>query len=82
MQRRIDAAKEHAKLNGLDNCEFYCGDMKDVFTEEFCQSSKTKCFVTDPPRDGMHQKVVEQILKLAPPKLSMLAVILLLKPEI
>ena len=25
-------AKEHAKLNGLDNCEFYCGDMKDVFT--------------------------------------------------
>ena len=70
MQEAIDAAKEHAKLNGLENCEFYCGDMKDVFTEEFLANHpKPNVLVTDPPRDGMHQKVVEQILKLAPPKI-------------
>ena len=63
----IDAAKENAKLNGLNNCTFYCGDMKEVFTEEFlAQHPKADVLITDPPRDGMHPKVVEQILKLSP----------------
>lgn len=63
----IDAAKENAKLNDLDNCIFYCGDMKEVFTEEFlAQHPKADVLITDPPRDGMHPKVVEQILKLSP----------------
>lgn len=66
----ISAAKEHAELNGLTNCIFYCGDMKDVFTEEFLQNHpKADVLITDPPRDGMHQKVVEQILKLSPEKI-------------
>ncbi len=66
----IDAAIEHAKINGLENCTFYCGDMKEVFTEEFLQNHpKADVLITDPPRDGMHQKVVEQILKLAPEKI-------------
>ncbi|MDY3338109.1 23S rRNA (uracil(1939)-C(5))-methyltransferase RlmD [Riemerella anatipestifer] len=66
----IAAAKEHAKHNGLDNCTFYCGDMKDIFTDEFlAQHPKADVLITDPPRDGMHQKVVEQILKLAPEKI-------------
>jgi 23S rRNA (uracil1939-C5)-methyltransferase len=66
----IEAAKEHAQLNGLDNCTFYCGDMKAVFTDEFlAQHPKADVLVTDPPRDGMHQKVVEQILKLSPKKI-------------
>lgn len=66
----IDAAIAHAKLNGLENCTFYCGDMKDVFTEEFLENHpKADVLITDPPRDGMHVKVVEQILKLAPEKI-------------
>ncbi|KAF1857199.1 hypothetical protein Lal_00015389 [Lupinus albus] len=70
VQEAIDAAIEHAKLNGLENCEFHCGDMKDVFTEEFLANHpKADVLITDPPRDGMHQKVVEQILKLSPPKI-------------
>lgn len=70
VQEAIDAAKEHAKLNGLSNCTFYCGDMKEVFTEEFLANHpKADVLITDPPRDGMHQKVVEQILKLAPNKI-------------
>ena len=70
VQEAIDAAKEHAKLNGLNNCTFYCGDMKEVFTEEFLANHpKADVLITDPPRDGMHQKVVEQILKLSPERI-------------
>ena len=66
----IDAAKEHAALNGLTNTTFYCGDMKNVFNDEFLENyPKADVLITDPPRDGMHQKVVEQILKLAPEKI-------------
>ncbi|KFE97750.1 RNA methyltransferase [Chryseobacterium formosense] len=69
VQEAIDAAIEHAELNGLTNTTFYCGDMKDVFTKEFLENHpKADVLITDPPRDGMHQKVVEQILKLAPEK--------------
>jgi len=70
VQEAIDAATEHAKLNGLENCTFYCGDMKDIFTEEFLQNHpKADVLITDPPRDGMHHKVVEQILKLSPQRI-------------
>ncbi len=70
VQEAIDAATDHAELNGLTNCTFYCGDMKDVFTEEFLQNHpKADVLITDPPRDGMHPKVVEQILKLAPKRI-------------
>jgi 23S rRNA (uracil1939-C5)-methyltransferase len=66
----IASAKEHAKLNGLDNCEFFCGDMKDIFIPEFlADHPKADVLITDPPRDGMHGKVVEQILNLAPKKI-------------
>lgn len=70
VQEAIDAANENAKLNGLSNCTFYCGDMKEVFTEEFlAQHPKADVLITDPPRDGMHLKVVEQILKLSPERI-------------
>lgn len=70
VQEAINAATEHAKLNGLENCEFYCGDMKDIFTEDFlAKHPKADVLITDPPRDGMHYKVVEQILKLSPRKI-------------
>ena len=70
VQESIDAAKEHAELNGLTNCTFYCGDMKEIFNDEFiAQHPRADVLITDPPRDGMHQKVVEQILKIAPEKI-------------
>ncbi len=63
----IEDAKKNAKLNAIENCEFYVGDMKEVFTSEFIkQHGKPDIIITDPPRDGMHKKVVEQILAIAP----------------
>lgn len=44
--------------------------MKDIFNDEFLSTHpKADVLITDPPRDGMHQKVVEQILKLNPEKI-------------
>ena len=62
-------AKENAKRNNITNCEFYVGDMKNVFNESFiAQHGKPDVIITDPPRDGMHKDVVEQILRIAPQK--------------
>jgi 23S rRNA (uracil1939-C5)-methyltransferase len=65
----IADAKENAKRNNISNCEFYVGDMKNVFNESFiAQHGKPDVIITDPPRDGMHKDVVEQIMKIAPEK--------------
>ncbi|MXV39036.1 23S rRNA (uracil(1939)-C(5))-methyltransferase RlmD [Flavobacteriaceae bacterium Ap0902] len=69
VQEAINAAKENAKANGIENTAFICGDMKDVFTHEFVQlHGRPNVIITDPPRDGMHQKVIENILNIAPEK--------------
>jgi len=63
-------AKENAKNNKIDNVDFFVGDMKDVFTDEFIkQNGQPDVIITDPPREGMHKKVVEQILKIQPNKI-------------
>jgi 23S rRNA (uracil1939-C5)-methyltransferase len=66
----ITAAKENAQLNGIENVDFYVGDMKNVFNAEFIeQNGVPDVIITDPPRDGMHKDVVNQILNIAPRKI-------------
>ncbi len=66
----ITAAKENAQLNGIDNVAFYVGDMKNVFNDSFIQThGKPEVIITDPPRDGMHKDVVNQILNISPEKI-------------
>ena len=63
-------AKENARRNDIANCEFFVGDMKMVFNESFiAQHGKPDVIITDPPRDGMHKDVIDQILKIAPEKI-------------
>ncbi|QLE01580.1 23S rRNA (uracil(1939)-C(5))-methyltransferase RlmD [Galbibacter sp. BG1] len=65
----IEDAKANAQLNGIENVSFYAGDMKAVFNEGFIQrNGKPDVIITDPPRDGMHKDVVQQILNIAPKK--------------
>ena len=65
----ILAAKENAKRNNIDNCEFFVGDMKNVFNQDFINThGLPDIIITDPPRDGMHKDVVQQILNIAPKK--------------
>ena len=63
-------AEENAKRNSISNCEFYVGDMKNVFNDDFiAQHGKPDVIITDPPRDGMHKDVVEQLLKIGADKI-------------
>ena len=65
----ITAAKENAQFNGIDNVEFFVGDMKNVFNDAFIAANgQPDVIITDPPRDGMHKDVVKQILNIAPEK--------------
>ncbi|MCK5068580.1 MAG: 23S rRNA (uracil(1939)-C(5))-methyltransferase RlmD [Bacteroidales bacterium] len=63
----IEDAKVNSTLNGIENTSFFAGDMKEIFTDSFIrENGKPDVIITDPPRAGMHAKVVEQILKIAP----------------
>ena len=63
-------AKENAKRNNITNCDFFVGDMKNVFNDEFiAQNGRPDVVITDPPRDGMHKDVVAQLLKIEAKKI-------------
>lgn len=67
VQEAIDDAKVNAAVNGLDNTEFYAGDMKDVLTPAFVEKhGRPDVMIVDPPRAGMHENVVKVILETAP----------------
>ena len=66
----IEDAKINAAGNGITNCEFFAGDMAQVLTPEFVsQHGQPDVVITDPPRAGMHEKVVEQLLAMQPRKI-------------
>ena len=66
----IEAAKKHAKENKITNAHFEVGDMKKVFNTDFVnRHGVPDLVITDPPRDGMHKDVVEQLLQLAPERI-------------
>jgi len=63
----IEAAFINAKQNNITNCSFYCGDMKEIFSEDFIKKNgHPDIIIADPPREGIHKKVIEQILKIKP----------------
>ena len=66
----IKAAKENALHNKIDNIDFFVGDMKTIFNDTFIKTNgHPDVIITDPPRDGMHKDVVQQILKILPSKI-------------
>jgi 23S rRNA (uracil1939-C5)-methyltransferase len=66
----IEDAKLNSEINGIGNTSFFAGDMKDIFTDNFiAENGKPDVIITDPPRAGMHTRVVEQILKIAPARI-------------
>ena len=66
----IQDAQLNSEINGIDNTLFFAGDMKELFSEAFIsEHGKPEVIITDPPRAGMHAKVVDQILRIAPEKM-------------
>ncbi|MDE6263577.1 MAG: methyltransferase domain-containing protein, partial [Paramuribaculum sp.] len=63
----IEDAKLNSKVNGIENTEFYAGDMKDVLTSDFIAAhGRPDVMIVDPPRAGMHSDVVDVILEAEP----------------
>ena len=66
----IEDAKVNAAANGIRNCVFYAGDMKDVLNEAFIEENgRPDVIILDPPRAGIHPDVAEVILKAAPDRM-------------
>jgi len=59
VEEAVEAARQNAKLNGLDNCEFIAGDVLKVLDD---LAQKPDFIVLDPPRDGIHPKALQKIL--------------------
>jgi 23S rRNA (uracil1939-C5)-methyltransferase len=64
----IEDAKENAAMNNLTSAEFYAGDVIDICNDEFFEThGKPDVIITDPPRAGMHEKLLKKILDIAAP---------------
>lgn len=58
IEEAVVAANENAKLNGLDNCEFIAGDVKDTVKS---LDVKPDLIIVDPPRPGIHKQAIKDI---------------------
>ncbi len=68
VEAAIEDAKLNSQINGIENTLFYAGDMKDILNEEFIANhAKPDVIITDPPRAGMDEKVVQMLLRLEAP---------------
>jgi len=66
----IEDAKINSDINGIENTDFFAGDMKDILNDEFIAlHGKPDVIITDPPRAGMHPDVVEKILEIGAEKI-------------
>lgn len=62
-------AAENAALNGLTHCSFFAGDVSEVCTEDFFkQHGRPDVIITDPPRAGMHARLIETLLRIRAPR--------------
>jgi 23S rRNA (uracil1939-C5)-methyltransferase len=64
----IEDAKENAHLNGIQHASFFAGDVINICNDEFFAAhGKPDVIITDPPRAGMHEKLVQKILDMEAP---------------
>lgn len=66
----IEDAKHNSELNGIQNTVFYAGDMKDVLSDSFVLANgHPDVVILDPPRAGIHDDVIDTILRAAPQRI-------------
>lgn len=66
----VEDARFNSAFNRLGNTSFFSGDIKDLLTPGFVsENGKPHTIITDPPRTGMHQEVIERILEISPAKI-------------
>ena len=66
----IEDAKENAALNAINHTHFFAGDVIKICNDEFFAThGKPDVVITDPPRAGMHEKLVNKLLEIESPKI-------------
>lgn len=66
----VKDAWQNAEMNGLTHCKFYAGDVEKICTDAFfAEHGRPDVIITDPPRAGMTEKLVQQLLKMRAPRL-------------
>lgn len=66
----VEDARSNAEYNGINNAVFHAGDMAKILDDDFVtRNGRPQIIITDPPRAGMAESVVKQILKIAPRKI-------------
>lgn len=66
----IEDAKENAALNNITHAEFFAGDVIKICNDDFfTKHGRPDVIITDPPRAGMHEKLVNKLLEIAAPKI-------------
>ncbi len=68
VESAVGDARKNCRNNGIRNCTFTAGDIKDVMTGISCET-KPDVMIIDPPRSGMHPKVLSQVRELSPEKI-------------
>ncbi len=69
VESAIADANKNAAMNGVGNCTFIQGDLKDKLTKDtswLASQEQPTAMIIDPPRSGMHEKVVHEIASLQP----------------
>ena len=66
IEEAVEAAKENAKLNGLDNCNFIAGDVAEIIKQI---KDKPDIIILDPPRTGVHPKALDYVIKFNAPEI-------------
>lgn len=70
VKEATEDARINAEANGITNCTFFDGDMKDILTADFIKEhGKPEVMIIDPPRAGMHPDVVKVIMEAAPERI-------------
>ncbi|MBL7700889.1 MAG: 23S rRNA (uracil(1939)-C(5))-methyltransferase RlmD [Ferruginibacter sp.] len=70
IEEAIADAKENAALNNIDHAQFFAGDVIKICNDDFfAEHGRPDVIITDPPRAGMHEKLVNKLLEIAAPKI-------------
>lgn len=70
VESAIEDAHVNSDYNGINNTVFYAGDLAKLLNDEFVrENGRPDVIITDPPRSGMHPKVIDQLLAIGSPKI-------------
>jgi 23S rRNA (uracil1939-C5)-methyltransferase len=70
VEEAVQDARINSEINGIHNCHFFAGDMKDVLSGSFFElHGKPDVIITDPPRAGMHEDVIKIIAAAGPDRI-------------